>query len=200
MRRLLTIVGGRPRKDEAREKGVSDGFAELLDQLAADPALAESLAADPQGTLDSLGLALTPTELAMLQAMPASTLAWTAIRQGSESPESMDELDRDEDSQAEWEDYQRRQAQVELVTAVFGPQPVYFDDMTRGIRPADAGPPPGMVVEALLGSSAAFREAFLANPEAAILAWPALPLDADERRHVLAPPLLERLKRAARDG
>lgn len=200
MRRLLTIVGGRPRNDEAREKGVSDDFAELLDQLAADPALAESLAADLQGTLDSLGLALTPTELAMLQGMPASTLAWTAIRQGSGSPESMDELDRDEDSQAEWEDYQRRQAQVELVTAVFGPQPAYFDDMTRGIRPVDAGPAPGMVVEALLRSSTAFREAFLANPEAAILAWPALPLDADERRHVLAPPLLERLKRAARDG
>jgi hypothetical protein len=198
MRRLLTIVGGRPRNDEAPEEGARDDFARLLSNLAADPDLAQSLAEDPEGTLASLELDLSPTELAMLQAVPRDNLLWARIRHLPRTPQAMDFLEEDvpEDQEA----YQRRQAQVELVTAVFGPQPAYFDDMTRGIRPADAGPLSTMVVEALLRSSSAFREAFLANSEAAILAWPALRLDADERRHVLAPPLLERLKRAARDG
>jgi hypothetical protein len=198
MRRLLTIVGGRPRNDEAPEEAASDDFARLLSYLAADPDLAQSLAEDPEGTLASLELDLSPTELAMLQAVPRDNLLWAGIRQFSRTPQAMGELE--EDAAADQEARQRRQAQVELVTAVFGPQPAYFDDMTRGIRPADAGPAPAMVVEALLCSSSAFREAFLANPESALLTWPQLPLDEQERRHVLAPPLLERLKRAASDG
>lgn len=195
---FLTIVGGRPRKDEARGEGLSRDFAELLDRLAADPALAESLAADLDGTLASQGLSLSPTELAMLKAVPPDTLLWTATRPLSRLPEARDEPDEDEE--AEQEAWQRRRAQAELVTAVFGVQPVYFDDMTRGIRPDDEGPAPTMVAEALLRSSPVFREAFLADPETAILTWPELPLDEGERRHVLARPLLERLKRAAADG
>lgn len=198
MRRLLTIVGGRPRNDEAPEEAASDDFARLLSYLAADPDLAQSLAEDPEGTLASLELDLSPTELAMLQAVPRDNLLWAGIRHLSRTPQAMDELE--DDAAADHEARQRLQAQVELVTAVFGPQPAHFDDMTRGIRPADAGPAPAMVVEALLCSSSAFREAFLANPESALLTWPQLPLDEQERRHVLAPPLLERLKRAASDG
>ena len=75
----------------------------------------------------------------------------------------------------------------------------YLYDGTRGIRPQSIYPSPFAVAEALIRTSQEFREAFLQDWRQAVLTWPDLPLDRQEREALLWEPICKRLEWVARN-
>ena len=191
----LTIVGGRPNEEGNELSAISPGLQALLQRLAENPSLAHDLVADPEKTLATEGLTLTPTELAMLHHLDAEDLAQAKgiapMAKGVTLGMSVEEPEEDE--------MRRRLAdQLELV-APFVTESSYMGEVTLGIRPMSIFPTPFAVAEALLRTSKDFVTAYLVDPEEAILTWSDLPLSDQERRALLAQPILERLSHVARN-
>jgi hypothetical protein len=192
----LTIVGGRPDDEGRGASAISPGLATLLRRLAETPELARDLVADPEAVLRAEDLTLTPTELAMLGHLDAEDFAQTRSMAPGTTRGAMTKGPPADDDETR----QRRAAQLELVAPFVGDPDFYMRERTRGIRPLSILPTPFAVGEALLRSSQDFRTAFLANGRMAILTWPDLPLNDEERRSLLTESILQRLKHVARNG
>ena len=189
----LTIVGGRPNEEGRDSSAISSGLQALLRQLAENPSLAHDLVADPEGTLAAEGLTLMPTELAMLHQLDTGDLEQAKeFRPMAKGIPMMMAMEEPEDEETR----HRLAAQLELV-APFVAETGYMDAVTKGIRPMSIYPTPFAVAEALLRTSEDFLAAYLTDPEEAILTWSDLPLSDQERRALLAQPILERLLHVA---
>ena len=198
----LTIVGGRPNEEGGAPSSISAGLQALLQRLAKNPSLARNLVADPEGTLVAEGLALTPTELAMLRHLDTGDLeqakGFEPMAEGVTPGMSIGiTLGMSVEEPEDKEPRQRLAAQLELV-APFVTETSYMREVTLGIRPMSIYPTPFAVAEALLRTSEDFLAAYLADPEEAILTWSELPLSDKERHSLLVQPILERLSRTAR--
>jgi hypothetical protein len=192
----LTIVGGRPNEDEKEPSAISPGLQALLQRLAENPSLARDLVADPEETLAAEGLALTPTELAMLRHLDVGDLGQTRdmTREAARSAVPTKGMP----SEVEEETRRRLAAQLELVAPFAGDPDFYMGERTRGIRPMSIYPTPFAVAEALLRTSKDFRIAFLADSQQAILTRPDLPLSDAERQALLSEAVRSRLEQVAR--
>jgi hypothetical protein len=194
----LTIVGGRPNEDGRDSSAISSGLQALLQRLAENPSLAHDLVANPEKTLTAEGLALTPTELAMLHHLEVEDLGQPrAITRGaprSAMPTKGMSADTDEETR------RRLAAQLELVAPFADDPDFYMGERTRGIRPLSIYPTPFAVAEALLRTSEDFRTAFLADSRQTILTQPDLPLSDEERQMLLSESVRKRLERVARNG
>ena len=188
----LTIVGGRPNEEGRDSSAISSGLQALLRRLAENPALAHDLVANPEKTLATEGLALTPTELAMLHHLEVEDLGQPrAITRGatrSAMPTKGMSADVEEETR------RRLAAQLELVAPFADDPDFYMGERTRGIRPLSIYPTPFAVAEALLRTSEDFRTAFLADSRQAILTQPDLPLSDEERQTLLPEPVRKRLE------
>ncbi|MFH1466969.1 MAG: hypothetical protein ABIO70_21480, partial [Pseudomonadota bacterium] len=69
-----TIVGGRPPEAAAPAFPVPTGLQRLLRAAAHDPSLLDRLAAERAAAAPALGVALTPSEGAILAAIPEGEL------------------------------------------------------------------------------------------------------------------------------
>jgi len=194
----LTIVGGRPSEEGREPSAISPGLQALLQRLAENPSLAHDLVADPEGTLAAEGLALTPTELAMLCHLDVGDLGQTRdmTRGATRSAMPAKGIPPDTDEETR----RRLAAQLELVAPFAGDPDFYMGERTRGIRPQSIYPTPFAVAEALLRTSQDFRTAFLADPQQAILTRPDLPLNDAERQALLSEAVHSRLEQVARHG
>jgi hypothetical protein len=194
----LTIVGGRPNEEGRDSSAISSGLEALLRRLAENPSLARDLVANPEKTLAAEGLALTPTELAMLHHLEVEDLGQPrAITRGatrSAMPTKRMSADIEEETR------RRLAAQLELVAPFADDPDFYMGERTRGIRPLSIYPTPFAVAEALLRTSEDFRTAFLADSRQAILTQPDLPLSHEERQMLLSESVRKRLERVARNG
>jgi hypothetical protein len=191
----LTIVGGRPNEEGRDSSAISSGLQTLLRRLAENPSLARDLVANPEKTLAVEGLALTPTELAMLHHLDVGDLTQA---KGVEPMAKGVTLGMPMGEPEGKEMRQRLAAQLELV-APFVTETSYMGEVTLGIRPMSIYPTPFAVAEALLRTSEDFLAAYLADPEEATLTWSELPLSDKERHSLLAQPILERLSHIARN-
>jgi hypothetical protein len=192
----LTVVGGRPDEQSQSVPGISPGFRDLVGRLAQNPSLARDLVADPEGTLGVEGLTLTATELAMLRDLGTEDLEQARVPTRGLTRGGLGE------SLAKGVDEDTRRllaAQLELVAPFMADVDFYMGERTRGIRPQSIYPTPFAVAQAFLSTHEEFRVAFLEDPEAAVLAWPDLPLTEAQRRALLTPALVERLSQLARD-
>jgi hypothetical protein len=97
------------------------------------------------------------------------------------------------------EERQRLAEQLELVAPFVGDPGFYMGERTRGIRPQSIYPTPFAVVEALIRTSEDFRAAILQDAQAAIMEWPELPLNDQERQALQYEVILKRLELVARD-
>lgn len=193
----LTIVGGRPDEEEQGASAVSPGLGALLKRLAERPELARDLVFDLTAALATEDLTLTPAELAMLQHLDVEDLEQTrSMTRGALRGTMAVEVEPD----VKEETRRRLAAQLELVAPFVGDADFYIGERTRGIRPQSIYPTPFAVGEALLRTSDDFCAAFLADPRQAILTWPDLPLDDEERHRLLAEPIIRRLEHVARNG
>jgi hypothetical protein len=193
----LTIVGGRPDDGGQVASAISPGLKALLKRLAERPQLARDLVFDPAAALATEKLALTPAELAMLHHLDVEDLEQTrAMTRGA----SRGAMARGVPADVEEETRRRLAAQLELVAPFVGDPDFYMGERTRGIRPQSIYPTPFAVIEALLRTSEDFRAAFLADSRKAILTWPDLPLNDEERRMLLAEPVSRRLEQVARNA
>ncbi len=193
----LTVVGGRPNDEDPAASGMSPGFETLLERLARNPKLARDLVADPEATLASEGLELSPAELAMLKHLEAEDL-----EQARSTPRRAMRTRAAGRSPSDAKKAARRRAadQLETVAPIVNDHDFYMRERTRGIRPQSLYPTPFAVAEMLLRTNEEFRAAFLADPENTILTWPGLPLGESERRVLLVESVLGRLERVARNA
>ncbi|MFB0535037.1 MAG: hypothetical protein ACETWR_08650 [Anaerolineae bacterium] len=194
----LTVVGGRPNEEGNEPSAISPGLQALLRRLAENPSLARDLVANPEKTLASEGLTLTPTELAMLHHLDAEDLVQPRSITQEATRSAMPTKGMPSD--VEEETRQRLAAQLELVAPFAGDPDFYMGERTRGIRPMSIYPTPFAVAEALLRTSEDFRTAFLVDSQQAILTRPDLPLSDEERQTLLSQAIRERLEQVARNG
>jgi hypothetical protein len=193
----LTIVGGRPDDEGQGTSAVSPGLQALLKRLAERPELARDLVFDLTAALATEDLTLAPAELAMLQHLDVEDLEQTrSMTRGALRGTMAVEVEPD----AKEETRRRLAAQLELVAPFVGDPDFYIGERTRGIRPQSIYPTPFAVGEAMLRTSDDFCAAFLADPRQAILTWPDLPLNDEERHRLLAEPIIRRLEHVARNG
>jgi hypothetical protein len=169
----------------------------LLERLAERPELARDLVFDPEAALAAENLTLTPAETAMLHHLDVDDLAQVRSMTRGAMRGTMAVPTKPEPDE---ETRRRLAAQLELVAPFVGDAGFYMGERTRGIRPQSIYPTPFAVGEALLRTSEDFCAAFLADPRQAILTWPDLPLSDEERRMLLAEPIIRRLEHVARNG
>jgi hypothetical protein len=178
---------------------ISQGLRDLLERLALNPSLARDLVADPEGTLAAEGLTVTGTELSMLRALDVEDLEQTRAMPRGGMRRSSPERGIAKGTTGEEDTRRRLAAQLELVAPFMGDADFYMGERTRGIRPQSIYPTPFAVTQALICAQEEFRIAFLDNPDEAVLTWPDLPLTDEQRRMVLIPAVMRRLKQLARD-
>jgi hypothetical protein len=70
-----TIVGGQPARPRRPLRAIPVGIEKLLFTAAIEPAFREALLRDREAAIRARGIALAPSELAMLKLAPASQLA-----------------------------------------------------------------------------------------------------------------------------